>query len=84
MVFWSFGSLVFWINRLLCPGVAGVKGDHFLVYFTKDEGFAKDVLNKSELYYNRISSDLGYARYSEFWTWDKRVKIYIYPDKDSF
>ena len=61
-----------------------LKGDHFLVYFTKDEGFAKDVLNKSELYYNRISSDLGYARYSEFWTWDKRVKIYIYPDKDSF
>ena len=41
-----------------------LRGDHFLVYFTKDEGFAKDVLNKSELYYNRISSDLGYARYS--------------------
>lgn len=61
-----------------------LKGDHFLVYFTKDESFAKDVLSKSELYYNRISSDLGYARYSEFWTWDKRVKIYIYPDKDSF
>ena len=61
-----------------------LKGDHFLVYFTKDEGFAKDVANKAELYYNRISSDLGYARYSEFWTWDKRVKIYIYPDKDSF
>src|SRR3990172_681962 len=86
-VFWFFGllvSLFFGSINCFAQEWQELKGDHFLVYFTKDEGFAKDVLSKSELYYNRISSDLGYARYSEFWSWDKRVKIYIYPDKDSF
>jgi len=58
--------------------------DHFIVYFTQDEEFAKEVLDKAELYYVRIASDLGYSRYSEFWTWDNRVKIYIYPDHDSY
>jgi hypothetical protein len=58
--------------------------DHFIVYFTEDENFAKDISNKAEYYYVRIASDLGYPRYSEFWTWDNRVKIYIYPDHDSY
>ena len=59
-------------------------GDHFIVYFTGDEKSAGEILSKSEIYYQRVASDLGYSRYSEFWTWDKRVKIYIYPDRDSF
>ncbi|MFA5157314.1 MAG: hypothetical protein WC532_08065 [Candidatus Omnitrophota bacterium] len=61
-----------------------LKSEHFIVYFTNDPGFAKNVLDKSEYYYKRIAGDLGYARYSEFWTWDNRVKIYIYPDHKSF
>jgi hypothetical protein len=60
------------------------KGEHFIVYFTNNAAFAKDVLDKSEYYYKRIASDLGYARYSEFWTWDNRVRIYIYPDHKSY
>lgn len=58
--------------------------EHFIVYFTGDKKFAEDVLDKAEVYYRRIASDLGYPRYSEFWTWDNRVKIYIYPDRNSF
>jgi len=46
--------------------------------------FAKANLDKAEDYYSLIATDLGYPRYSEFWTWEKRVKIYIYPDKESF
>lgn len=61
-----------------------LKSGHFIVYFTRKEDFARDVLNKSELYYSRIASDLNYPRYSEFWTWDNRVRIYIYPDIDSY
>jgi hypothetical protein len=61
-----------------------VKGDHFIVCFTEDEKFAKDALDKAEVYYRAIASDLGYPRYEEFWTWDKRVKVYIYPDQASF
>ena len=55
-----------------------------LTGFRQDEKFAKDVLDKAEVYYRDIASDLGYARYSEFWTWDKRVRIYIHPDHGSF
>ena len=61
-----------------------VDGDHFMVYFTQDEKFAKQILDKAEDYYRDIASDLGYPRYSEFWTWEKRVKIYIYPDRASY
>lgn len=61
-----------------------LRGEHFMVYFTDGGQFAKEVLEKSETYYRRIASDLGYARYSNFWTWDNRVKIYIYPDRESF
>ncbi len=42
------------------------------------------MLDAAEKDYRRIAYDLGYARYSEFWTWDKRVKIYIFADKESF
>ena len=62
----------------------GVGGDHFIVNYFGDENFAKEVSSKAELYYQRIASDLGYPRYSEFWTWEHRVKIYIYPDHESF
>ncbi len=63
-----------------------LKSEHFIVYFTQDQDtkFAHEVLDKAEVYYRNIASDLGYPRYSEFWLWDKRVKIYIYPDHASF
>ncbi len=59
-------------------------GDHFIVFYAGEEKLARDVSHKAEYYYEHIAEDLGYPRYSEFWTWDKRVKIYIYPDKASF
>jgi len=59
-------------------------GEHFMVYFTQDKEFAQEVLNKAEAYYVQIASDLGYPRYSEFWTWEHRVKIYIYPDRQAY
>jgi hypothetical protein len=59
-------------------------GEHFVIYYIADEKFAKEVSEKAEVYYGRIATDLGYPRYSEFWTWDNRVKIYIYPDHDSY
>lgn len=61
-----------------------IKSEHFIVYFQGGEQFAKDVLRQSETYYRKIASELGYQRYSGFWTWDNRVKIYIHPDRPSF
>ena len=61
-----------------------VKGDHFIVYYKADENFAKEVERNAEIYYNRIAADLGYPRYSNFWQWENRVKIYIHASEDEF
>jgi len=61
-----------------------LKGEHFIIYFVRDRRVAGDTLNKAEKYYKKIADELGYARYSDFWAWDRRVKIYIYPDRDSY
>jgi hypothetical protein len=61
-----------------------VKGDHFIVYYKSHDDFAKDVANHSEKYYKQIADDLGYPRYSNFWSWDNRAKIYIYENEDDF
>ncbi|MDD5194410.1 MAG: hypothetical protein PHQ96_01880 [Candidatus Omnitrophica bacterium] len=58
--------------------------DHFIIYYSGDDKLADDVAKRAEAYYKDIAIMLGYPRYSEFWTWEKRVKIYIYPDKESF
>jgi len=56
-----------------------------MVYYQEDDGdFASDVADKAEEYYNSIADDLGYIRYSNFWKWDKRVEIYIYPNHSAY
>jgi len=61
-----------------------LKSEHFIVYYTDNAKFTKEVSRKAEIYYKRIASELGYQRYSGFWTWDNRVKIYIHPTRKSF
>ena len=77
------------LNLFLSPDVFGLdwqetKGDHFIVYYNGDEHFASDMLKKAETCYQQIAFDLGYVRYDNFWQWDNRVKIFIFPDKDSY
>ena len=73
-----------WPNAVFAENWIELKGDHFIVYQQKESRFAGEVLKKSEVYYKQISSDLGYQRYSNFWQWDNRVKIYIYPTQAEF
>lgn len=81
-------SFIFLFSNLSPAGASEnwqeVTGEHFIVYFMQDESFAKDVSYKAETYYKNIASELGYPRYADFWLWEKRVKIYIYPDHDSY
>ena len=60
------------------------KGDHFIIYYQENKSFAKEVLRKAEMYYKQVSSDLGHSRYLNFWQWENRVKIYIYPTREEF
>lgn len=61
-----------------------LKGDHFIIYYRANESFAKEVLRKSESYYLRIGDELGYQRYSNFWSWENRVKIYIHSSQKEY
>ncbi|MFC1621405.1 hypothetical protein ACFL2G_03775, partial [Candidatus Omnitrophota bacterium] len=79
------------LSSVLCPLYSvraqewnELSGDHFFIYYTEDEGFAKELSDEAEMYYRNIATDLGYPRYSNFWLWDDRVKIYIYPDRSTY
>jgi len=61
-----------------------VKSDHFVVFYQGGESFAQKVADKAERYYQSIAYDIGYPRYSKFWIWENRVKIYLYPDKPDY
>jgi hypothetical protein len=58
--------------------------EHFIIYYKNAGRFAADVGRNAEIHYKDIATGLGYPRYSDFWTWDKRVKIYIYPDHETY
>ena len=60
------------------------KGDHFIVYFMSDAAKPRDILRKAEHSYLKVAHDLGYSRYSNFWQWDNRTKIYVHATKESF
>ncbi len=61
-----------------------VSSTHFIVMHTGDEPLAKTVSERAESYYSTIAADLGYTRYQNFWLWDNRVKILIYPSAAAF
>jgi hypothetical protein len=80
----SFLSLCFLSHGLAAPEWQTLKTDHFLIYYTDKDAFARKVGDKAEHYYGSIAHDMGYARYSKFWSWENRVKIYLYPDKSEY
>lgn len=61
------------------------RGDHFIIYYTKDvpEEFVDSVIEYSEKYYNDLTQKMGFTRY-DYWTWEKRAKIYIFPDQETY
>lgn len=81
-----WGMALFFIGegRCIAEPWKELSGTHFIVYYMGEEEFARDTLYQAEVYYDRIASDLGYQRYQEFWTWEARCKIYIYPDHQSY
>ena len=63
-----------------------VKSGHFIVKFTlpEEKAFSSKVLDRAEECYDRISRDIGYSRYQNYWTWEQRVKIVLFPDRYAF
>ncbi len=60
--------------------------DHFRVRFSmeSERGTAQTVLGRAEAFYIKIADDIGYSRYEDFWTWDHRVVITMYPDQYAY
>ncbi len=61
-----------------------LKGRHFVIYYkSSPRDFIKTVLDSAEDYYYTIIDDFGFTR-DKIWTWDERVKIYIYDSQDDY
>lgn len=61
------------------------KSEHFNIYYRGvSVQYVDEVIKKSEACYRDITQELGFTRYSDFWTWDKRAKIYIFSNKDEY
>lgn len=58
---------------------------HFIVYYQEgiDADFLDETVYYAEKYYDDITENLGFRRY-DFWLWEKRAKIYIYKDKETY
>ncbi|MDD5006125.1 MAG: peptidase MA family metallohydrolase [Candidatus Omnitrophica bacterium] len=61
------------------------RSTHFIIYYKAGvEGdFIDDIIKTAEGYYDEIANNLGYHRYN-FWLWDERANIYIFPDRTSY
>lgn len=94
--YFSTGSVVYFvfgiISLILCFHLLALEDDfqeekstHFIVYYKKsvDRSFIKEIIDTAEEYYDEIANNLGFHRYN-FWLWDNRAKIYIFPDKTSY
>lgn len=86
---------VLWVSSVMGMGLVGSvgaedvnwqveKSKHFLVLYTADAVEAKDVAARAESCYAAIAADLGFTRYGDFWLWERRVKILIYPTAEAF
>src|SRR3989338_3309344 len=85
-VIFSVGALCLFSYDARAETWQQIKEKHFVVLynFKEDARAAELVLRRAEEYYNKNASQIGYSRYSNFWTWDERVKIIIFPDQNTF
>jgi len=60
------------------------KSEHFIISYRCDKEFVVQTVKYCELYYDKIETDLGLKRFSNFWTWNKRCNIIIFADKNEY
>jgi len=74
----------------LQAGAAGVnwineeKSKHFIIYYQEASAdYIRRLEREAEHCYKSISEYLGFVRF-DFWVWDNRCKIYLYPDEETY
>ncbi|MEW5758213.1 MAG: peptidase MA family metallohydrolase [Candidatus Omnitrophota bacterium] len=62
-----------------------LKSTHFIIYYKKaDMVFLNRIKDYLENYYQKITDDIGFTRYNNFWIWENRAKVYIYDTKKEY
>lgn len=62
------------------------KSTHFIIHYKSRDvynDYVSRVITKAEGYYRAITNYLGFRR-DDFWTWDDRCRIYIYPSQEEY
>ncbi|MBU4140685.1 MAG: hypothetical protein KKA80_02195 [Candidatus Omnitrophica bacterium] len=60
------------------------KSKHFIIYYREaPKEYISEVKRRAERYYQSITDYLGLMRFN-FWTWDERCKIYLYPNRREY
>lgn len=68
----------------LADDILDKKSTHFIVYYEGvPEDFVDTVIKYAEGYYDELTEKLGFRRF-DYWTWENRAKIYIYPDQETY
>lgn len=61
-----------------------LKSTHFFIYYKcASQNTVDDLAQAAEGCYNNITGELGFNRFN-FWTWEKRAKIYIFDDQQDY
>jgi hypothetical protein len=85
LILLNFFLLVFSGSLSAEPKWLEERSRHFIVYYQEgiDWGFLSETVYYAEKFYDDISENLGFRRY-DFWLWEKRARIYIYKDKETY
>ncbi|MCF7887299.1 MAG: hypothetical protein K9L71_02670 [Candidatus Omnitrophica bacterium] len=60
------------------------KSKHFIIYYKEaSSGYVNNLVSKAEYYYKNIVHSLGYKGF-DFWTWENRCEIYLYPSRKAY
>lgn len=60
------------------------KSAHFVIYYQQAPvEYINQVARKAEHCYRSITEYLGYRRFN-FWLWDNRCKIFLYPNREEY
>jgi hypothetical protein len=57
---------------------------HFIVHYEKEEAYARRLLRQAERLYATIMRNLGHDQIAKPWLGDRRCKITIYKDQETF
>lgn len=61
------------------------KSEHFIVYYQDSpQEQIRNIISASEKYYSDTAQELGFTRFDNFWTWEKRAKIYVYSSAKEY